>query len=275
MQSISFNRALACAIAITALLACGGASESDDTTKGGAGSTATTSGGSLGMGGTASLGGNASTGGVCCNMRAYCYDGDTELPTGATCPAGTTCYTQPAVCCSPSVTCAQGNGGASPEAGGAGAGGAGTGGTRMVGNGGTSAGLGGWSWDTPSEPIGGACSAPSCAAGYSLVGTGCTVSTPNPCYSMDECGGGLVCQKTSITCDRAAEYNRRYQLADTTLCETTTLTCVTNTTAFKSACGCGCEQASGCPEWFDCMPGGTLDPACSDSTICPFSGRAL
>ncbi len=310
MKIPSPSRSFVGAIAITTLFACGGASESDHATQGSAGATTTTNGGSLGKGGATGQGGNTNTGGICCNSRAHCYAGDVELSTGAACPANTTCYVQPAVCCSPSINCARGVGGTA--AGGAGVGGSGAtgnvaaasalggassggsgatgnvasataaggisaggaGGAGATGNVGATTGLGGWSWDTPTAPVGGACSAPSCAAGYSF-GSSCTTSTPNPCYSSDDCGGQMICQKTGVTCDRTSEYNRRYQLADTTQCQTAAISCITNTTVFKNACGCGCEQSSSCTEWIDCMPGsGTISALCSDSTVCPFSGRA-
>jgi hypothetical protein len=161
--------------------------------------------------------------------------------------------------------------------GGANTGGVSTGGVSAggLGNVGGNSGLGGWTWDTPSTPVGGACSAPTCATGYSPSSGTCSLTTQYPCYSLDECGGGMTCLKTSIPCDRTAEYNRRYQYADTTTCQTASITCPTNTTVFKGACGCGCEQPATCPQWVGCMPGGTLSPMCSDSTLCPFSGRAM
>lgn len=268
MSAISFNRSFGLAIAITTLLACGGAAESGDATGGATGTL-------KGAGGSTGNGGDSSIGGLCCNSRPTCRVGDTELSNAETCPTGSTCYMQPAVCCSPAILCASGVGGSSQ--GGASTGGASTGGTSTggLGNVGGNSGLGGWAWDTPSEPVGGACSAPACAAGYSHGNSGCPLTTPNPCYTADECGGGMTCLKTSVVCDRAAEYNRRYQYADTTACQTANITCPSNTTVFKNACGCGCEQSATCPQWVDCMPGGTLSPMCSDSTNCPFTLRAL
>jgi len=50
-----------------------------------------------------------------------------------------------------------------------------------------------------------------------------------------------------------------------------------NTVSFGNACGCGCEQALWCPEYFDCMPG-PVGQGCDFAALgelCPYSGFAL
>jgi hypothetical protein len=297
---------LVCGIATTTLLACGGSTDSDSTTAAGSTSTA---GGTRSVGGNGSGGAGAIGGTLCCNSTNRCHDGDSEIANANACPAGASCYEVLPVCCSPTKYCATvgdggstsggatgtaatGNVAAAPARGGSTPGGttgtgnvgnaSSSGGVGNVGNGGASGaagltGLGGWSWgSTTVWSMGGACSPPSCAAGYLKANTNvCVLTTNDACYSMTDCGYTTVCSKPAFTCDRAAQYNRKYQHADTSICHATSLTCTQNTARFDEVCGCGCEQDAGCPKYVDCMPGSSLDPLCSDSTRCPFTLRAL
>jgi hypothetical protein len=271
------DRSFGFAIAITTLLACGGATDSNNLNQGGTVSTVATSGGAWGSGGAISRGGNSTTGTPCCNSRPYCRDGDADLGSSASCPVGAECYAVPAICCSPAIYCAHSIGGAS--VGGANAGGAASGGSGATASAGGTLGLGGFTWGYVStEVVGGACSAPPCAPGYSATTTACTPddNLPSPCYSVVDCGARFVCQKLNMACQRASDFGRRYRFADTTSCRSSLSVCPVNTKGFSDACGCGCEQASTCTEWVDCMPGpASQSPLCADSTLCPYTLRAL
>lgn len=78
---------------------------------------------------------------------------------------------------------------------------------------------------------------------------------------------------TKITCDPKKEWNRNYVTTDKNQCALIRYTCPTNTTHFSNDCGCGCEQAASCPEYFNCMPGPGAAPCDTNALLakCPYS----
>lgn len=102
------------------------------------------------------------------------------------------------------------------------------------------------------------------------------------CYSNTICCSTVWCARAEAgdggSCDPSAEYNRSYVGSSPAECALIDFMCPPNTTYFGNACGCGCEQASTCPEWVDCMPGpGTLNPLCTTEghAMCPYTKLAF
>jgi hypothetical protein len=121
------------------------------------------------------------------------------------------------------------------------------------------------------------------------AGTGCTyrnrtyaqgavLNAGDGCNTCTCGSGGLVaCTEKACTCDPTKEANKRkYVGTSAAQCAAIDFACTGNTTMFQNACGCGCEQDPGCPEWFNCMP--SVPPSPCDPTqikdTCPYSGIA-
>jgi hypothetical protein len=69
-------------------------------------------------------------------------------------------------------------------------------------------------------------------------------------------------------CDPNKEWWRKYISTDPEQCKVLKYYCQPYTFYFSNTCGCGCEQASSCPEWINCMP----PASCSDlKKKCPYS----
>lgn len=83
-------------------------------------------------------------------------------------------------------------------------------------------------------------------------------------------GGGASCTEMNCPCDPDAEWHRSYVSTDPAECAIIDYACPGNTASFVNSCGCGCEQYSSCPEWFNCLPPAQCDiPALQAQ--CPFS----
>jgi hypothetical protein len=195
-------------------------------------------------------------------VLATCNAGEQQISNSDPCPSGYACHTKQ-VCCQ-SIQCANKTDSASGGA---------AGGSAIY--------------------SGGNCAAmPACDSGDVQTPNGCPPGVG--CYSRSMCGVTIVCQQRVIAtggassvptdagasvdagqCNPATEYNRHYAATSTTACMVIDFACQSQTNAFFNECGCGCEQASSCPEWVDCMPGPvTLNPLCSNDN-CPFTLRAL
>jgi hypothetical protein len=98
------------------------------------------------------------------------------------------------------------------------------------------------------------------------AGDGC-----NTCVC--ETDGYVACTELACACDPNTEWYRRYFEADPESCALIDYDCPPNTFPFSNTCGCGCEQDSSCPEWFDCMPPNPCDPQ-KIQLECPYSGIA-
>jgi hypothetical protein len=80
------------------------------------------------------------------------------------------------------------------------------------------------------------------------------------------------------SCNPSTEYYRNYVGLNQSQCAVIDFGCPINTTGFSNACGCGCQQRAGCPEWVNCMPSNVpMNPYCSDAgrAQCPYTKRAL
>jgi hypothetical protein len=88
-----------------------------------------------------------------------------------------------------------------------------------------------------------------------------------------EAGGLVACTEIACACNPADEWWRDYVAQDPDQCAVIDYVCPANTTPFANSCGCGCEQDSACPEWFDCMPPSPCDPE-QIAIDCPYSGIA-
>ncbi len=83
---------------------------------------------------------------------------------------------------------------------------------------------------------------------------------------------GVGCTKVGCACDPKSEWWRKYVADSPAACATIKFACEEHTTPFFNDCGCGCEQSSSCPEWFNCMPPSPCDGDAMKK--CPFSGIA-
>ncbi len=83
--------------------------------------------------------------------------------------------------------------------------------------------------------------------------------------------GSVGCTKRACACDPSKEWYRHYVGSSPEQCAVIDFACPANTTGFANDCGCGCEQAATCPQWFDCMPPKPCDEA-SIKAACPYSG---
>lgn len=91
----------------------------------------------------------------------------------------------------------------------------------------------------------------------------------NTCTCTEQ---GVGCTKIGCMCDPNKEWWRDYVATSPAQCAAVKYTCPEHTTPFSNSCGCGCEQSSACPEWFNCMP-----PSPCDADMlkkCPYSGVA-
>jgi len=99
----------------------------------------------------------------------------------------------------------------------------------------------------------------------------------NDCTCLED--GAVACTRMAClpeTCDPQAEWWREYVGTSPAQCAAMRFACEGETAYFANDCGCGCEQAADCPEWFNCMPGPDAPP-CDLAWIhthCPFSGIA-
>jgi hypothetical protein len=93
----------------------------------------------------------------------------------------------------------------------------------------------------------------------------------NSCTCDDT--GNVGCTKVACACDPTKEWWRQYVATDPAQCMVIDYGCPANTTGFENECGCGCEQAASCPQWFDCMPPNPCDEQQIKET-CPYSGIA-
>ena len=85
--------------------------------------------------------------------------------------------------------------------------------------------------------------------------------------------GDVSCTEKACGCQPDKEWYRKYESTNVKACGLLDFECPAGTTYFANDCGCGCEQASSCPEWIDCAPGNS---GCESSKmLCPFSGIAL
>jgi hypothetical protein len=97
-------------------------------------------------------------------------------------------------------------------------------------------------------------------------------------YDFDRCnrcfcgeGGELGCTKRACVCDVEAEWFRDYRY-EPEQCAVIRYMCPPNQFPFSNACGCGCQQAPWCEEYFDCEP----PTDCSfEQTHCPYSTFGL
>jgi hypothetical protein len=122
-----------------------------------------------------------------------------------------------------------------------------------------------------------ACTGLYCA-GCTYGGTDYPVGASFP--SLDGCNtctctgsAQVACTEKACACDPKVEWWRNYVATDPSTCQVIDYTCPPNTTGFSNGCGCGCEQAASCPQWFDCMPPATCDAAALQAQ-CPYSGIA-
>jgi hypothetical protein len=114
--------------------------------------------------------------------------------------------------------------------------------------------------------------APSCDPGDIKISGECPPGVG--CYTRSLCGSTIHCIDTA--CDPGAEYNRKYATRNASSCALIDFGCEANTAPFVNDCGCGCEQDPACPEYIHCEPRlepDTIDPRCSDRTVCPLSLR--
>lgn len=91
-----------------------------------------------------------------------------------------------------------------------------------------------------------------------------------------QCGatGAVSCtEKACTTCSPKDEWWRHYVGTSPQQCALIDFMCPASTGYFANACGCGCEQAASCPQWFNCMPPASCDPA-KIKEQCPYSGIA-
>lgn len=115
---------------------------------------------------------------------------------------------------------------------------------------------------------------PTCNNDDTLVTGPCPPS--DVCYNVSLCGSTITCRRNTA-CNPVTEYNRNYVATSPSSCQVIKYSCPANTSMFSNACGCGCEQASTCPEYANCMPGSLVDPSqlCGDGTLCPYTERAM
>ncbi|MEO8904457.1 MAG: hypothetical protein ABI488_18950 [Polyangiaceae bacterium] len=100
--------------------------------------------------------------------------------------------------------------------------------------------------------------------------------------SLDGCNtcscdqaGGVSCTELGCACNPPQEWSKKYATTDPQSCALLDFVCPGNTSPFQNSCGCGCQQASSCPEWIDCAPS-PQDTNCeAQKTKCPFSKLAL
>lgn len=100
----------------------------------------------------------------------------------------------------------------------------------------------------------------------------------NTCWC--DASGMVGCTKIGCpapSCDPDVEYGREYVGESPSECAVIRFTCPENTSYFANDCGCGCEQADTCPEYFNCMPGPQVAPCDIPalSTECPYSEFAF
>ncbi|MEZ4300067.1 MAG: hypothetical protein R3B70_34285 [Polyangiaceae bacterium] len=94
----------------------------------------------------------------------------------------------------------------------------------------------------------------------------------NTCQCTSD--GGISCTEIACACDTSgAEWWHEYVgIGDE--CQVIDFGCDEGTTMFSNQCGCGCEQPSWCPQYFDCQPPSPCDTD-SIHELCPYSGIAL
>ncbi|MBI4955130.1 MAG: hypothetical protein HY908_24115 [Myxococcales bacterium] len=131
------------------------------------------------------------------------------------------------------------------------------------------------------EPMGTvSCTAPACSIGCEFGGPsfdlGDEVPAGDGCNTCTCAADGFGCTKMACACNPGAEFGRDYVGNSPAECAVIDFGCPPNTTYFGNDCGCGCEQAPWCPQYFGCMPGS--GPGCDTaglSELCPYSGFAL
>jgi len=105
-------------------------------------------------------------------------------------------------------------------------------------------------------------------------------------YATDDCNicacgarGQVSCsKKVCPPCDSSIDDHRHSYIGKTPMeCMTIRYKCPPNTTGFQNTCGCGCEQAASCPDFFNCQPSPGM-PGCDTQMLqmqCPYSGIAF
>lgn len=123
-----------------------------------------------------------------------------------------------------------------------------------------------------------ACTERACAVTCTYAGKTYTAGESFP--ALDGCNtctcgsdGSVGCTKMACACSPKDEWYRKYVATSPSQCAVIDFLCPSNTTYFANACGCGCEQSSSCPQWFNCMPPASCDET-KIKTECPYSGIA-
>lgn len=94
----------------------------------------------------------------------------------------------------------------------------------------------------------------------------------NDCQcAVDPAGAPTVqCSIGLCACDPDLEWFRSYVGNSPDECAAIDFDCAGETRIFSNSCGCGCEQASWCPQTFDCGAVALCDPEQIEAQ-CPFS----
>lgn len=124
------------------------------------------------------------------------------------------------------------------------------------------------------------CTLKACAPGCSYEGATFPIGESFPasdgCNTCTCTESGVACTEMACACDPKTDWWRDYVSTDASQCPAIDYLCPPNTNYFFNGCGCGCEQDSSCPEWFNCMPSPDA-PGCDVAAIqakCPYSGIA-
>lgn len=117
-----------------------------------------------------------------------------------------------------------------------------------------------------------------CVFGGITYRDGQTFRAGDGCNTCVCSGGAAACTNKACQCNPASEtHQRSYVGKSPSECAVIDFSCPANTTMFENACGCGCEQGVGCPDFFDCQPSPGVPPCDTNQikTQCPYSGIAF
>ena len=120
----------------------------------------------------------------------------------------------------------------------------------------------------------------TCQYGGTMHAAGTTFYATDDCNVCScEASGVVSCtKKTCAPCDSSVDDHRHGYIGKSPMeCSTIRYKCGPNTEPFINDCGCGCEQAASCPEYFDCQPSPGSPPCDTQALMmqCPYSGIAF
>ncbi len=119
-----------------------------------------------------------------------------------------------------------------------------------------------------------ACAPTGCAYYGTTYAEGDTFDSIDGCNTCECTGATASCTEIACACDADNEWYRDYVGSSVEECALIDFGCPDNTTYFSNQCGCGCEQSSECPQFFNCMPPSDCDEEAIEKQ-CPYSEIAV